>query len=32
MYFRERSATEQFAEESITKIRLMGAEDFNPLS
>ncbi|MBR6693855.1 MAG: DGQHR domain-containing protein [Clostridia bacterium] len=32
MYFRERSATEQFAEECVTKIRLMGAEDFNPLS
>ena len=32
MYFRERSATEQFAEESVTKIRLMGVEDFNPLS
>ena len=32
MYFRERSYTEQFAEESIAKIRLMGAEDFNPLS
>lgn len=32
MFFRERSATEQFAEECTTKIRLMGAEDFNPLS
>ena len=32
MFFRERSATEQFAEECTAKIRLMGAEDFNPLS
>ncbi len=32
MYFRERSYTERFAEDSVSKIRLMGAENFNPLS
>ncbi len=31
MFFRERSATEQFAEQCIVKIRAMGSEDFNPL-
>lgn len=32
MYFRERSATEQFADACSTKIRQMGAENFNPLA
>lgn len=32
IHFRERSSTEQFAEQCISRIRLMGAEDFNPLS